>query len=230
MVPSFVVAPGRGRAQFRRGKRHMWVSTRSQYGMRALVEVALGGDEPVSLKTVAERQDLSQQYLEQIFATLRKAGIVESVRGARGGYRLARPLHEIASLEVVELLEGGVAPVACLDDSQGCVRAGPCPPESLWPGAGGAGGRVLGSQPPLDPAVLEAMMPYLPEVHGNPSSLHASGRRARRGVEEARERVAAVMGVRPKQVVFTSGATEADNLALRGLLAGRRGVLVTSPL
>jgi cysteine desulfurase len=83
---------------------------------------------------------------------------------------------------------------------------------------------------PLDPAVLDAMLPYLTEVHGNPSSLHAAGRRARRGVEEARERVAAVMGVRPKQVVFTSGATEADNLALRGLLDGREGALVTSPL
>ena len=83
---------------------------------------------------------------------------------------------------------------------------------------------------PLDPAVLEAMLPYLTEVHGNPSSLHASGRRARRGVEEARERVAAVMRVRPKQVVFTSGATEADNLALRGLLVGRGGALLTSPL
>jgi cysteine desulfurase len=83
---------------------------------------------------------------------------------------------------------------------------------------------------PLDPAVLDAMLPYLTEVHGNPSSLHAVGRRARRGVEEARERVAAVMGVRPKQVVFTSGATEADNLALRGLLDGREGALVTSPL
>lgn len=83
---------------------------------------------------------------------------------------------------------------------------------------------------PLDPDVLAAMLPYLTEVHGNPSSLHASGRRARRAVEEARERVAGVMGVRPKQVVFTSGATEADNLALRGLLAGRPGALVTSPL
>ncbi len=83
---------------------------------------------------------------------------------------------------------------------------------------------------PLDPRVLEAMLPYLSAVHGNPSSLHASGRLARRGVEEARERVAAVMRVRPKQVIFTSGATEADNLALRGLLAGREGALVTSPL
>src|SRR5690606_42101214 len=101
MVPSFVVAPGRGRAQFRRGKRHMWVSTRSQYGMRALVEVALGGDEPVSLKTVAERQDLSQQYLEQIFAPLRKARLLQSVRGERGGCRLPRHRHEPASREVV---------------------------------------------------------------------------------------------------------------------------------
>ncbi len=83
---------------------------------------------------------------------------------------------------------------------------------------------------PLEPAVLDAMLPYLTEQHGNPSSLHASGRRARRAVEEARERVAAVVGARPKQVVFTSGATEADNLALRGLLQGRGGALVTSRL
>lgn len=83
---------------------------------------------------------------------------------------------------------------------------------------------------PLRPAVLDAMLPYLTEVHGNPSSLHASGRRARKAVEEARERVASVMGVRPKQVVFTSGATEADNLAVLGLLADREGALLTSRL
>ena len=69
----------------------MWVSTRAQYGMRALVEIALGGDEPTSLKVVAERQNISQHYLEQIVAPLRRADIVESVRGAYGGYRLARP-------------------------------------------------------------------------------------------------------------------------------------------
>jgi Rrf2 family protein len=123
----------------------MWVSTRSQYGMRALVEVALAGDEPVSLKTVAQRQDLSQQYLEQIFATLRRAGIVESVRGARGGYRLARPLTEIDSLEVVELLEGSVAPVACLDENDSCARVGACSTEGLWRQVDDAVRRVLGS-------------------------------------------------------------------------------------
>lgn len=83
---------------------------------------------------------------------------------------------------------------------------------------------------PLREDVLAAMLPYLTAVHGNPSSLHASGRRARKAVEEARERVARVMGVRPKQVVFTSGATEADNLAVLGLTAKREGSLVTSRL
>lgn len=110
----------------------MWISTRAQYGMRALVEVALGGDKPTSLKTVAERQRLSQPYLEQIFAVLRNAGLVESVRGAHGGYRLVRPVDEIDALEIVELLEGSVAPVACIDDDASCDHTGQCSTEPLW--------------------------------------------------------------------------------------------------
>lgn len=110
----------------------MWVSTRAQYGLRALVEVALSGDRPTSLKTVAERQNLSQQYLEQIFAVMRRAGIVDSVRGAHGGYRVARPLDKVEALEVVELLEGSLAPVPCLDAQEGCERAGHCSTEGLW--------------------------------------------------------------------------------------------------
>jgi cysteine desulfurase len=80
----------------------------------------------------------------------------------------------------------------------------------------------------LDESVLAAMMPYLTSVAGNPSSLHREGRRARRGIEESRERVSGVLGVRPRQVTFTSGATEADNLAIRGVLGSREGVLVSS--
>jgi Rrf2 family transcriptional regulator, cysteine metabolism repressor len=110
----------------------MWISTRAQYGLRALVEVALGGERPTSLKTVAERQQLSQPYLEQIFAVLRNAGIVESVRGAHGGYRMARPLSEVDALEVVELLEGSVAPVSCIEDRDTCERTGHCSTELLW--------------------------------------------------------------------------------------------------
>jgi len=123
----------------------MWVSTKAQYGMRALVEIALSGDRPTSLKTVADRQGLSQQYLEQIFAVLRRAGFVESVRGARGGYRVARPLDEVVALDVVEALEGSLAPVACLDDEDACERSGQCSTEPLWRDVDDAVRRVLGS-------------------------------------------------------------------------------------
>ena len=83
----------------------MWVSTRAQYGMRALVEIALSS-EPTSLKVVSDRQNISQHYLEQIVAVLRRAGIVESTRGAYGGYRVAKPLNEINALEATEHVEG----------------------------------------------------------------------------------------------------------------------------
>lgn len=123
----------------------MWISTKAQYGLRALVEVALDGAGPVSLKTVAERQQLSQQYLEQLFGVLRRAGIVESVRGAHGGYKLARSAEDIDALEVVQLLEGGLAPVACLEDDHDCDRVGRCSTESLWRKVDGAVRSVLGS-------------------------------------------------------------------------------------
>jgi len=73
---------------------------------------------------------------------------------------------------------------------------------------------------PLHPAVLEAMLPYLTDHYGNPSSLHASGRRARQAIDEARERVAAFIGARPREIVFTGGGSEADNLALKGVALG----------
>lgn len=110
----------------------MWVSTRAQYGMRALVEIAVNGDLPTSLKHVSERQNISQHYLEQIVAVMRKAGFVESTRGAYGGYRIAKPLQEINALEVVELLEGSLAPVSCIEDADACDRIGSCSTEGLW--------------------------------------------------------------------------------------------------
>jgi cysteine desulfurase len=70
---------------------------------------------------------------------------------------------------------------------------------------------------PLRAEVLEAMLPYLREHHGNPSSIHASGRRARQGLDEARERMAGILGAQPREIVFTSGGTEADNLAVKGV-------------
>jgi len=70
---------------------------------------------------------------------------------------------------------------------------------------------------PLRPEVLEAMLPYLTEHWGNPSSIHASGRRARQGLDEAREVVAGLLACKPREVVFTSGGTEANNLAIKGV-------------
>ncbi len=69
---------------------------------------------------------------------------------------------------------------------------------------------------PLRPEVLEAMLPYLTQHHGNPSSLHAAGRRARQGLDEAREAVAGILGARPREIVFTGGGSESDNLAIKG--------------
>jgi len=75
---------------------------------------------------------------------------------------------------------------------------------------------------PLDPRVLEAMMPYLTEKFGNPNSIHAFGREARKAVDEAREKIAALLNCRPSELVFTSGGTESDNLALRGVASAYR--------
>jgi len=81
---------------------------------------------------------------------------------------------------------------------------------------------------PLDPRVLEAMLPYLSEHYGNASSVHAMGRKARFALEESRERIAAHLGAEPGEMLFTSGGTEADNAALRGVLSSRMPHLVTS--
>ena len=85
----------------------MKVSTRGRYGLRALVDMAIhSGDAPISLVQVANRQKISLNYLEQVFGTLRKAGIVNSIKGAGVGYKLARAAEEITVREVLEALEG----------------------------------------------------------------------------------------------------------------------------
>ena len=104
----------------------MIFTTKAEYGVRLLVELGgqapVGdgqGHAPVSLKAIAETQGLPLAYLERIVALLRKAGLVESTRGAHGGYRLARAAEEIRMDEVIFALEGGVAPMTCfVDDSQ----------------------------------------------------------------------------------------------------------------
>ena len=92
----------------------MLFSTKAEYGVRLLVELGRRGDgSPVALASVAKAETLPLSYLEHLVAKLRDAGLVTSTRGAHGGYRLARPAEEIRMLEVVEALEGPVAPMEC---------------------------------------------------------------------------------------------------------------------
>jgi len=115
----------------------MRMSTRGRYGVAALYELAAndsGG--PLALRQIAETQGLSENYLEQLFLVLRRAGLVSGVRGAQGGYVLARPAAEIKVGDIIRALEGPVAPVACVGDPELCTReaaagAG-CPMRPVW--------------------------------------------------------------------------------------------------
>ena len=87
-------------------------STKGRYGLRAIIDLALNSNgEHVSLVNIAERQDISKNYLEQVFSTLRKAGIVKSVKGAQGGYELAKDPSEITAGEILRALEGSLSVV-----------------------------------------------------------------------------------------------------------------------
>ncbi len=96
----------------------MTFSSKAEYGVRLMVELGRqGGDQPTSLKAIAAAEDLPLSYLEHVVASLKKAGLVESSRGAHGGYRLARPAEEIAMDEVVLALEGSIAPMECFTEA-----------------------------------------------------------------------------------------------------------------
>jgi Rrf2 family transcriptional regulator, cysteine metabolism repressor len=101
----------------------MLFSTKAEYGVRLMIDLGRraqdnpeGGGEPVALSAVAEAEVLPLSYLEHLVAKLRQAGLVTSVRGAHGGYRLARPAAEIEMLDVVQALEGPIAPMECFHD------------------------------------------------------------------------------------------------------------------
>src|SRR5690606_37965764 len=84
------------------------ITSKSRYAVVALAELARCGERPVPIKELAERRDIPEQFLEQLFSTLRRAGLLSSQRGMRGGYTLARPAEEITVLEVVQTLDGKV--------------------------------------------------------------------------------------------------------------------------
>ena len=109
----------------------MKLSTRVRYGLRAMVELAKKCDQgPVSLRELAEKQQISPKYLEQMAAALKIAGLVESTRGAEGGYRLARPADEITAWDVYRVLDIASTPTDCLNHH--CSREKICACRELW--------------------------------------------------------------------------------------------------
>ncbi|MEN6337856.1 MAG: Rrf2 family transcriptional regulator, partial [Phycisphaerales bacterium] len=122
------------------------LSTRTRYGMRAIIELAQHeGKRPLQLKIIAERQDISVKYLEQLMSLLRSAGFVRSVRGSKGGYVLARPADQIKLNEVFRCLEGPVTTAECTEDESYCERSSDCAARQVWIRVENAIQDVLGS-------------------------------------------------------------------------------------
>lgn len=111
----------------------MQLSTKARYAARAMVELALEyNQDPVKLKDIARRQDISLKYLEQVMFPLRVSGFVKTLKGSKGGYTLARPPEQVTLLDLVECVEGRVSPVECADNPDLCTRSEICPTHPAW--------------------------------------------------------------------------------------------------
>ena len=114
----------------------MKISTKGRYALRMMLDLATHqGDGYVALKDIAQRQEISKKYLEQIVAPLSKAGLVESGRGSQGGYRLSRPAAQITAGDILRAVEGEIVPVPCLATSaESCPHRAQCETLGFWEG------------------------------------------------------------------------------------------------
>ncbi len=117
----------------------MKISTKGRYALRLMIDLAMhssdhgNGGELVRIRDISERQDISDKYLEQIISGLNKAGYVKSIRGAQGGYRLTKEPSQYTVGNILRVIEGSLAPVACLEDEVNeCKRQGNCSTLILW--------------------------------------------------------------------------------------------------
>lgn len=115
----------------------MKLSTKGRYGVAAMYELALHhGEGPISLKSIAQSQGISEHYLEQLICTLRNSGYVTSIRGAQGGYILAKVPESITVGDIIIAMEGPIALVDCLltdaEDNSYCKKAGACVTRGVW--------------------------------------------------------------------------------------------------
>jgi Rrf2 family protein len=111
------------------------LSTKGRYGLRAILEIALNQHTgPVTIHTIAQRQEISERYLEQLLITLKQSGLIKSIRGFQGGYILNKEPITITVGDVVRSLEGPIAPVDCVDEHKRntCPRMGFCVTKKVW--------------------------------------------------------------------------------------------------
>ena len=215
-------------------------------------------DQPVALADIAERQDISLSYLEQLFAKLRRSGLVTWCAAWAAAIAVASPA-ELRIADIIVAVDEPIAATRCKTGSaKGCTKTGArCVTHDLWEELGQqihvflssvsladvVEKRVLGrarpcndtrpeirsglkmhfcdhnATSPLRPECREAVLHAL-TIGGNPASVHAAGRAARAIVEEARDAVAELAGAKSDEVIFTSGATESNSLALWGAVEG----------
>jgi Rrf2 family protein len=122
----------------------MKISTKIRYGARAMVELASHyGEGPIELKEIAKKENISLKYLEQVINPLRADGLVKAIRGAKGGYSLAKPPSEICLYDVIETLEGPLNLLECLGDAKACQRISSCVTREVWKEVSDAISRIL---------------------------------------------------------------------------------------
>lgn len=110
----------------------MKLSTKGRYGVKAMVDLAINyGKEPISIKSISERQNISEYYLEQLFSPLRKEGIIKSTRGAQGGYILTKDPKEISIYQIITILEGPIEVSNCTNENS-CNNIDCCATRLLW--------------------------------------------------------------------------------------------------
>ncbi len=110
----------------------MKLSTKGRYGVKAMVELAIHyGSSPLSIKTISQRQGISEYYLEQLFSPLRRAKLINSIRGAQGGYVLAKEPKDIKVSDIMNILEGPVEVADCIDNVS-CDNIDCCATRLLW--------------------------------------------------------------------------------------------------
>lgn len=112
----------------------MKISTKGRYALRLMLDLAINNTgEYIKIKSIAERQEISEKYLEQIVSSLSRAGYLKSVRGSQGGYKLSKSPEEYTVGMILRLTEGSLAPVACLEDDENhCSRSDDCITIEVW--------------------------------------------------------------------------------------------------